>query len=53
MVGAPDAPAADEVRAESTPGILVCSILSHMAAEGVEEICIIYFAKLAPPAAAA
>ena len=44
---------ADEVRAESTPLILVCSILSDMGVERVEEICIICFANIALPAAAA
>ena len=52
--GGREAENADEVRAESTPFILVCNILSYTGVEGVEEISIVLLlAKLAPPAAAA
>ena len=52
--GGREAEEADEMRAGSTPFILVCNILLHTGVDGVEGISIIcLLAKLAPPAAAA
>ena len=41
------------VEVETTPLILVCSILSDMGVEGVEEKYVVFIADIAPPAAAA
>ena len=51
--GGLEAEDADAVRAEPTPLILVCNILSDMGVEGVEEIYVVFITDIAPPAAAA